>query len=301
MYNKEQKEGFCKDYLRSRVIVKTSLYGFFNKISSYEEELGKDVVNFSREEALDMYRWIKSRSIYTLMNDNTILKAYYAWVKYYHGIANENAYEQISIDDLRECVNRQASKLLSREEITEIEDRLLNWSDKAIVELLFLGVAGKNMEDIYAVDEACVKGNKLVVNGKQFDMTPRLRELLPKAFAETEIASYGESLRIFPVEGKGRIYKERCNTRGVDTDDAKFRYFYRRIMLFREYLGINILTMKNIATAGMMYRLNEGMRNAGLELREFLKTDEGKEIMSRYGFSGDYAYDNVIAKYKQYS
>lgn len=36
MYNKKQKEGFCESYLRSRVIAKTSLYGFFNKIEPYE-------------------------------------------------------------------------------------------------------------------------------------------------------------------------------------------------------------------------------------------------------------------------
>ena len=42
MYNENMKERFYQDYLRSRIIQKTSLYGFFRKIESYEEELGKD-------------------------------------------------------------------------------------------------------------------------------------------------------------------------------------------------------------------------------------------------------------------
>ena len=42
MYNENMKERFCQDYLRSRIIQKTSLYGFFRKIETYEEELGKD-------------------------------------------------------------------------------------------------------------------------------------------------------------------------------------------------------------------------------------------------------------------
>lgn len=300
MYNPEMKEGFCKDYLKSRIISKTSLYGFFNKIEQYEEKLNKDVVNFSREEALDMYRWIGSRSVYTLMNNNTILKSYYAWKKHYYNVNNENVFDGIIIEDLRKCVDKNKNKLLTREEIIEIEDQLLNDSDKAIVELLFVGVAGKNMEDIYVVSEECVKGNKLIVNGKQFDMTPRLKELLPKAFDETEIMAYGETMKIFPVKGKGRIYKERCNTKGIDTDDARFRYFYRRIQLFRNYLGIEALTMKSIAAAGLMFTLNNGTKKSGLDLKSFLRTDEGEEIANRYGFSGDYYIDNIYAKYKQY-
>ena len=300
MYNPEMKEGFCKDYLKSRIISKTSLYGFFNKIEQYEEKLNKDVVSFSREEALDMYRWIGSRSVYTLMNNNTILKSYYAWKKHYYNVNNENVFDGIIIEDLRKCVDKNKNKLLTREEIIEIEDQLLNGSDKAIVELLFVGVAGKNMEDIYAVSEECVKGNKLIVNGKQFDMTPRLKELLPKAFDETEIMAYGETMKIFPVKGRGRIYKERCNTKGIDTDDARFRYFYRRIQLFRNYLGIEALTMKTMAAAVLMFTLNNGTKKSGLDLKSFLRTDEGEEIANRYGFSGDYYIDNIYAKYKQY-
>ena len=42
MYNEDMKEGFIKDYLRSRIIQKTTLYGLFRKIESYEKELSKD-------------------------------------------------------------------------------------------------------------------------------------------------------------------------------------------------------------------------------------------------------------------
>ena len=96
MYNEKRKEGFCQDYLRSRIIQKTSLYGFFRKIESYEEQLGKDVSEFTKDEALTMYTGLKSRSTYTLMNNNTILKAYCAWLKYHHGLEKEIVYENIT-------------------------------------------------------------------------------------------------------------------------------------------------------------------------------------------------------------
>ena len=124
MDNEKRKEGFCQDYLRSRIIQKTSLYGLFRKIELYEEDLAKDVSEFTREEALAMYTGLKSRSVYTLMNNNTILKAYCAWLKYHHGL-NSDVYEQITIDDLKLYVDKNASKMLSRKEIIEYDNRII--------------------------------------------------------------------------------------------------------------------------------------------------------------------------------
>ena len=300
MYNKEMKEGFFKEYLKSRIIQKTTLYGMFRKIEPYEERLDKDVSLFNKDEAMEMYVGFKSRSVYTLMNNNVVLKAYCAWKKYYHDKNLESVYEDITIDDLKPCVDRDANKLLSREEIIEIEDQLLNATDAAIIELLFDGIAGKNMEDIYAVSRDCVRGDLLVVNGKEFTMTDRLRKLLPKAFAETQLMSYGNSMRVASVIGEGQIYKERSNARGVDTDDSRFRYFYRKIQIYRDYLGIPSLTMKNISASGLWYYLNCGMEETGLDLRGFLRTKQGKKLAATYGFSEDYYLENICAKYEQY-
>ena len=298
MYNKEMKEGFIKDYMRSRVIAQTSLYSLFRKTEPYENQLGKDCSHFTEEEILQMYEGFQAKSKFTVFNYNVILKAYGAWAAYYHDSPSVIAYNNITGDMIVPLIPEGANKLLSREEIIDIEDQLRNDVDRAIVELLFVGVSGKNMEDIYAVSEECIQDDVLVVNGKIFPMNDRLRELLPKAFAETEIVSYGETMRVVKVNGAGRIYKERSNARGVETDDARFRFFYRKIQIFRDYLGMPDLTMKTIAAAGMWHYLSLGMQETGLNLRNFLRTPAGKEIATRYGFSGDYYIDNICAKYE---
>lgn len=53
--NENMKERFCEDYLRSRIIQKISLYGLFRKIELYEEDLAKDVSEFTREDVVDYY------------------------------------------------------------------------------------------------------------------------------------------------------------------------------------------------------------------------------------------------------
>lgn len=301
MYNKNRKEEFIREYMTVRVVAKTSLYSLFRKTRRYEEQWGKDCSDFLQEEILQMYEGFKARSKFTVLNYNVILKAYCTWVNYNkHSDDTLNAYNAITADMIAPLIPRDANKLLSRDEVDDIEDQLYNYSDKAIVELLFMGVAGKNMEDIYSVSDECVKGDVLIVNEKEFPITCELKGLLPKAFAETEIMSYGDTMRVVQVNGKGRLYKERSNTRGVDSADARFRYFYRKIQIFRQYLGINGLTMKNIAASGLWHYLQLGMEASNLDLRGYLRTEQGKELALRYGFSEDYYLDHVCAKYEHY-
>lgn len=294
------KEGFCQDYLRSRIIQKTSLYGLFRKIESCEEKLQKDVSEFTKEEALSMYTGLKSMSVYTLMNNNAVLKAYCAWLKYHHGIGSD-VYEQINIDDLKPCVDKNASKLLSREEITEIEDQLLNVTDAAIIECLFQGIAGLSMRDITELNESMLdKENECIVfpDGRIFDISSRLCDLLEEAFQEEAYICYGETLRAKKLQGKGKLFKERDNMYAADSDDKRFRAAYRKIMVVRNYVGIKELTMKGLAASGMVYYLRKCLNETGLSLNEYLQTESGEELMTRYGYLSEYRLDNVIHKFK---
>ena len=296
MFNKAQKETFIKEYLRSKVIAETSLYAIFKKTEDFEEKLNKDVSKFTRDEILDMLAKFKAKSINSLLNYTIVLKHYSRFV---FGAVGTNAYESIGKADVADMVDKNANILLTREELDDIEVQLLNWVDKAIIELLWNGVAGKNMEDIYSVSEDCVQGNILRVNEKEFPMTDRLRELLPKAFAETELMSYGNTMRVIDVNGKGKIYKERPNARGIDTPDIKFRWVYRKIQIFRDYLDMPGLTMKNIVASGLWHYLQLCIEKTKLDLRTFLRTKEGKELAIRYGFSESYYIDNICQKYEQ--
>lgn len=301
MYNPEMKEGFIESYLRSRIIQKTSLYGLFHKLEPYEESLGKDASEFTKEEALEMYKWMKSRSIYSLMNNNTILKNYYAWRKYYHGIRNESAYENITIEDLQPCVDKKASKLLSREEIIEIEDQLLNYTDAAIIQCLFEGISGYSMRDITSlnIDMLDKENNCLIFpDGRVFNISERLCDLLEKAFLEDIYICYGETLRTKQLIGPGKLFKERDNAHAVDSDDRRFRAVYRKVQVIREHVGIKELTMKNIAASGMAHYLKKRMNEDNIGLKEFLKTSDGEALMDRYGYQSDFRVDNLVHRFK---
>ena len=73
MYQSEMKEGFIKDYLRSRVVARTSLYSLFRKVEPFENEKSRDCSQFNKDEVLSMYTDFKAKSIYVLLNYNKIL------------------------------------------------------------------------------------------------------------------------------------------------------------------------------------------------------------------------------------
>ena len=298
MYQSEIKESFIKDYMRSRVVAQTSLYSLFRKTEKYEENLDKDCCQFTPDEVLEMYKDFKAKSVFVLLNYNVILKAYCAWQKYYNGLETENVYEGITRRMLDSLIPEM--KVLSRDDVTDIETQLYNWTDKAIIEALFEGLSGNSMRDLVSVDENMVDHeNKRLVfpDGRVFDLTDRLYSLLMAAFGETEYACYGYTMRIKKLIGTGRLYKERDNAHAMDSDDKYFRWVYRKVQNARRHVGIDSLTMKNLATAGLIYYLRKGMDQTGLELKPFLRTEMGEKLLDKYGYDSAFRVDNVINRY----
>ena len=303
MYNQEEKEGFIKDYMRSRVIAKTSLYSLFRKVEPYEEKLDKDCSQFTEKEIIKMYKEFGARSHHVLLNYNVILKAYCAWKKHYCGGTIVGEYNNITTDMARSLVPDDAKRVLSREEVTEIEDQLLNWTDKAILEALFEGLSGNSMRDLVGVELHMINHSTKQLelpDGRVFDLTDRLYEFLVKACKEEEYMCYGETMRVKKMIGQNKIYKERDNAYATESDDKLFRWVYRRIQNFRKHIGIDNLTMKNLQTAGMTHYLKQGMSATGLGLKEFLSTEVGAKLMDKYGYTSNFRIDNVIGRYRQF-
>ena len=304
MYNKKRKEEFIKNYLQSRVVQKTTLYALFKKTAPFEEEYNKDCCIFTKDEALKMFFEFKSKSVYVLLNNNTILKAYCAYMKYYHKLQSETAYENISLDDLKPCVAESKNRLLTREDVLDIKNQLLNDVDKSIIELLWEGVAGNAMRDITDLNESQLDRSKRQLrfaDGRILKLTDELYNDIINAFKQTEYLCYGESLRTKKLNGIGRLYKERDNSiGGLESDDRRFRWIYRKITIFRDHVGMPWLTMKIISNSGFAHYLQQGMEETGLDIREFLKTDAGKELANRYGYTSQHAIDNLTQKYKDY-
>lgn len=303
MYQSEMKEGFIRDYLRSRVVARTSLYSLFRKTEPFEEKIKKDCSQFNQDEVLSMYTKFKAKSIYVLLNYNSILKAYCAWRRYYHKEKVTESYEDINIELLKPCIPEDSNKFLSRKEIIEIEDQLYNWTDKAILECLWEGISGPSMTDLVSINKHIIDFKEKILyfsDGRMIKLSSRLYECLIKAFNEVEYMCYGESLRVKKLVGIGNLYKERDNAHAVDSNDKYFRWVYRKVQNFREHVGIPGLTMKNIHISGMYHYLCQGMQETGLDLKNFLRSEDGKNLANKYGFHSESYVDNLTHRFKDF-
>lgn len=303
MYQSEMKEGFIKDYMRSRVVARTSLYGLLRKTEPFEEKHHKDCSQFNDKEVLGMYKEFKAKSVYVLLNYNVILKAYCAWRRYYHKENTTESYDHITLELLKPCVPADSNRFLSREEITNIEEQLYNWTDKAILECLWEGISGPSMIDLVNINAHMVDSKEKALyfpDGRRVQLTDRLYDLLTKAFEETEYMCYGGTLRVKKLIGTGNLYKERDNAHAADSNDKYFRWVYRKVQNFRDHVGIPGLTMKNIHISGMYYYLCEGMQETGLDLRSFLKSADGQDLADKYGFHSESYVDNLTHRFKDF-
>lgn len=300
MYQSEIKESFIIDYMKSRIVAETSLYSLFRKTQKYEEKLNKDCCQFTQDEVLEMYKDFKAKSVFVLLNYNVILKAYCAWQKYYNGLTIKIAYENITKDMLLPLIPKDVMQVLSREDVIDIEDQLYNWTDKAIIEALFEGLSGNSMRDLTSINIDMIDHKRkqlLFPDGRVFDLTDRLYDLLIKSFNETEYTCYGSTLRVKKLVGTGCLYKERDNAHATESDDKYFRWVYRKVQNARKHVGINDLTMKNLAAAGLVYYLRKGMNQTELELKPFLLTEMGEKLMDKYGYDSAFRVNNVINRY----
>lgn len=87
----------------------------------------------------------------------------------------------------------------------------------------------------------------------------------------------------------------------ADSSDKYFRLVYRKVKNCRDHVGIKGLTMKNIHLSGFYHYLCQGIKETGLDLKNFLRSEDGKDLAIKYGFySGTYV-DNLTHRFKDFT
>ena len=206
---------FIKEYSRSRIISDTSLNSLLNRVTKIEKDKNKDIIAFSEQEILDMYKCFNLTSVNTLQNYNNYLKAYCDFVIYKTNEGNNN-FSNINKDMLKTCINEdmRKNKYISYEQLQDIEAELLNFTDSAILECLWYGISGKELTDLTHLERSQVNKRRMEISfndGRVIKIYQRLYDLLDKAFDEVDYMCYGEDIKVKRVEGKNQLYKVRDN------------------------------------------------------------------------------------------
>lgn len=311
MYTNEQEiEDFLQEYRRSKVIIETTTRATLNRAVEFEHKFNKPFYQFTTEEALEMYESVHAISVVTLQNNNLVLKHAVRWFAYQYKKEVGNTYEEMTKDQLSTVVDieKQRSLILSREDINNLKDNLLNKIDQAIVEMLFQGAGGQWLKELTFLDRHQVDRERLMIyfkTGKNLPVTNEICELLLEAFAEDELVSFGSTTRVSKVVGNS-LYKVRCNALSDNSDyhseedvQRRYRFAQRRLLLISKDLGIR-LKASGLQASGLLHYIRLGMEETGLSFREFVKSDMAKKLAQRYDIRSELYSQILIDKFEAY-
>jgi len=308
--NEQEVEGFLKEYKRSRVIIETTVRATLNRAIEFETKFGKPFYQFTAEEALEMYKSVHAISVVSLQNNNLVLKHAARWFAFKYNKTANNTYEEITKEMLNEAVDveKQRSLILSREDVRDVIDQLLNWTDKCIIFLLFNNACGKLLKELTFLQWNQVSRTDMKVyfkNGTSVDITEKDYEMLKQGFEEDELISFGQTNRIAKVRSLG-LYKARCNSlsdndnsEDLNDQSRRYRWVQRRLLLISSDLGIR-LTSGGLSDSGFLWYIQQGMSSTKMDFKDFIKSKECEKLAKKFGVYSDLYAQIIKDKFEVY-
>lgn len=305
----EMKE-FLNEYKRSRVIIEATTNAILNRALEFERKFQKPFYEFVIDEILEMYKSTHAISDRSLQNTNLTLKHAARWMIDRKGLKIQSSYEDVTKELILSCVDtkRRKNMILTKDELEEIQGELLNWTDKGILQMLFLGAGSNWLKELTFFDMSQVSRKDGVIyfrTGKIIPITDEDYGLIKNAYAEEELISFGTTSRISKVRSYG-FYKQRFNAlsdNGDPTDEQdlerRFRFIQRRLLLISKDLGVQ-LTSGGLQTSGLLHHLRQGVEESGLTFREYVKTKEAQELARRYDIMTNLYSQILIDKFEGY-
>lgn len=290
--NKEVIEEFIKTYRNQKITIESSVIAAISTANQYEIHLNKYFYQFTKEEILKMYKDTHSISTRSLQNRNLILKDFTYYIIENRQLSIKNIYEDITRKDLSKCIdqNKKDNGLITREQLTGIQNNLNNYTDKGILEALFLGFGGNKLKELTFFDLRQIqKQNKTVVfeNGKAIHLNDRQYILIAKAYFETSLTSSGTTGRTINVISHG-FFKERSNARtpsnnpqNEDDLNRRYRFIQRRLILISKGFDLPI-TSGRIQDSGLLYYLQNAIKESGQTFNDYITTESAKKLAQRY-------------------
>jgi hypothetical protein len=312
MYTTEREmEDFIKEYMSSRVVIESSVRAAINTMVAQERRLKKSFDEFTKEEILSIYKSLGSISAVSLQNRNLTLCHFVNFQNYTKGKNVTNQYKTITKEDIKTCLdtNKKSKMIITREQLMEIENQLLNYTDKAIINLLFLGIGCEDWasELTFLQTKQISKADMRVYfnNGKVVDIDQNCYNILMKSAEEDELMSYSGT-RVSKVVPQGVIFKIRFNSLNANDNikdqgdkERRFRWLQRRIKIINDYLNLHI-TPSSLCDSGLLSEIQRGITLNGLPFRQYIVTEECKILAQRYGLYSSHYAVILVEKFKGY-
>ncbi|MGG3890275.1 hypothetical protein [Metabacillus fastidiosus] len=261
MYNEQLKQEFLDTFIEST----SETYKFiFYRTAETEEVLERDLYTFSTEEIKDTLISFRSTTLNSIKLSHFVISSYITWAAKYREYGNINPALDIKVSELRTYIDHSLKLYISEDELIEIENKLVNYQDKAIVRAIFEGINGYQHSElrnltIHDLKKARKNNNTLLLKDdkygeRELQVSDRCLLLLEEAAVEkTYFLQNGKavgkrtSVPLIENDYVIRSKRTRINEGRVDR-----HLIYRTVSSISELFELKYLRAKNIEKSGMI-------------------------------------------------
>lgn len=288
MYNEVIKKRYKQEREKTIVVPQYALDLDFKKTNAFEEQLDKDVYDFTVYEILNMYKTWNSKSIDTLYVINNRLSQYTQWALEQNlVIDNQNHFLEINRDMLLGCINMiaQQKRIVSREQMIAWCSRLPNACDKFIFLGLYEGLNGKDYEDFWNTTIEDIDKQKRVIRVKrgELSISDTLIDYAEESNRTLELYPMtGDMARVTKLVENGKIIKLKINSM-YDDPFHNGKNIYVSIVRVCKFLDIDQwYNTRQANESGIINFIKHSMKQYELNFHDYLWSDHLREAEFQY-------------------
>lgn len=287
-YNSELKIQYIEEKSKEVIISNNYLECQFNKTSKMEEELDKDLSNFTVYEIVEYYKLLNISSFDTLFVMNSQFSMYTQWCLQKSLVKdNQNHFLEMTLEHLKDCLNKALvdMKIVTRETVLNWIDQLPNPKDQFVLLGLFEGLKGKDFCELSKLRSENIKGNiTTLCTGREIELSNRLLKIISDCVTEDKYYSIsGNGTKVMPLIDKGFIIKDYPNARGDVSDFQLGRKIYNSITRILNYFDVlNFMTANSIAESGKLHMIKERAKELGLSCKDYIYSNYIEEVEKKF-------------------
>lgn len=283
MYNEQQKMDYLNEIIKESSPNYNTIMTYFNKCSEIETITEKDISCFNLNEIIGYYKQLNTTSSQYLQSLNSQLGAYTGWCQNSGSVPdNQNHFKEVTRKMLEQCINEH---LLKRQRITrdellqELSEQKFNICEDFLLLALFEGICGKRYSEIRSLSLKNFKGNKVVFENREFEVSNKLIELATESAETYYYIDSKASKRNLDPDDK-RCFKFPKKTVGDENKEVFF--IIRKLQKLKSEYDLYYVSSDCLKESGRLDMIKRIMRENNWSAETAIR-NRIKDIEYRYG------------------
>ncbi|PGO60627.1 phage lytic cycle repressor MrpR family protein [Priestia megaterium] len=326
LFEAQTKERYLNELITNGTITEESAKTYiriFKVTYKLEDELGKDLNEFTFSELEDVLRDFKANNRHTLISYASIISSYLNW-SVEKGYTDTNELSVLKPADFVDYLDNQ-ERYFTNKQLTRWEQNFANEQDAVLNRLLFIGAGGKQMSELrnLTIHDVDFENRTIrLVNtikadentGKPIKFTERFLkieddddvtlELIKGAYEQTyykksngDMASTS-AMRTFSELVKNDYIIRASITRTENHDKPVDKHvIFRRIKMMGKLNKIPNYTTKYIRRSGMIYFAHKLIGNEDITIADIKMVADRFDVKSYHNLEGVLTMENIRETY----